>query len=110
MHQDGSCLDAGKIVYGQSFAIYALSEYALATADQQALDYAARTFDLLQIHCADTLNGGYLENLEADWTPAEAGFGGGDRKSLDTHMHLMEAFTTFTGHLKTTCIDASCVS
>ncbi len=94
MHQDGGLLDAGKIVYGQSFAIYALSEYFLATGEQQALDYASRTFNLLQIHCADTLNGGYVENLEEDWTPSEAGFCGGDRKSLDTHMHLMESFTT----------------
>jgi mannobiose 2-epimerase len=34
-----------------------------------------------------------LENLEADWTPAAAGFYAGDRKSLDTHMHLLESFT-----------------
>ena len=28
--RDGSCLDDGKVVYGQSFAIYALSEYYCA--------------------------------------------------------------------------------
>jgi mannobiose 2-epimerase len=94
VRQDGSCLDAGKIVYGQSFAIYALSEHYLATGDRRALDYASRTFNLLQIHCSDTLNGGYFENLEEDWRLSEAGFGGGDRKSLDTHMHLMESFAT----------------
>ncbi len=91
---NGARLDDGKVVYGQSFAIYALAEYAQATGDPRALELASRTFDLLQVHCADTRHGGYLENLEPDWTPSAPGFAAGDRKSLDTHMHLMESFTT----------------
>ena len=54
----------------------------------------ARTFDLLQKYCADTHYGGYYENVNRDWSPEEGGFAGGDRKGLDTHMHLMESFTT----------------
>jgi mannobiose 2-epimerase len=92
--RDGSRLDDGKVVYGQSFAIYALSEYYLATNAKRGLEYAEKTFDLLQTYCADTLRGGYFENLEPDWQVSEPGFCGGDRKGLDTHMHLMEAFTT----------------
>lgn len=92
--REGNCLDAGKVVYGQSFAIYALSEYYRATRDPRGLEYASETFDLLQVYCADTLRGGYYENLEQDWSLAPGGFYGGDRKGLDTHMHLMEAFTT----------------
>ena len=91
--RDGSRLDDGKVVYGQSFAIYALSEYYLATGNRIGLEYASRSFDLLQKHCADTQYGGYYENLEPDWQPATGGFHAGDRKGLDTHMHLMEAFT-----------------
>lgn len=94
VRQDGTCLDDGKVVYGQSFAIYALAEYALATGDARGLEYAEATFDLLQKYCADTGNGGYYENLERDWRLSEEGFAAGDRKSLDVHMHLMEAFTT----------------
>lgn len=90
---DGTCLDDGKVVYGQSFAIYAMAEYALATGSDEARDLAVATFDHLQKHCADRERGGYLENLERDWTPSAPGFHAGDRKSLDTHMHLMEAFT-----------------
>ena len=93
VRQDGSRLDDGKVVYGESFAIYALSEYARATDDPRGLDYASRTFDLLQKYAADTLRGGYYENIEPDWSVAPAGFCAGDRKGLDTHMHLMEAFT-----------------
>jgi mannobiose 2-epimerase len=94
VRRDGTALDEGKVVYGQSFVIYALSEYTLATGDPRGLDYAAQTFDLLQKYCADTRHGGYYENLEPDWTVAPGGFTAGDRKGLDTHMHLMEAFTT----------------
>lgn len=91
--REGKVLDAGKVVYGQSFAIYALSEFTLATGNYIGLEYAGKTFDLLQKYCADTYRGGYYENLEHDWTVSEPGFAGGDRKSLDIHMHLMEAFT-----------------
>lgn len=90
---DGGRLDDGKVVYGQSFAIYALAEYALATGGDEPRRLAEQTFDLLQIHCADTRYGGYRENLEPGWTPSAPGFHAGDRKSLDTHMHLLESFT-----------------
>lgn len=92
--RDGTVIDDGKVVFGQSFAIYVLSEYTLATGDPIGLEYAEKTFDLLQRYCADTARGGYYENLERDWTLSEPGFAAGDRKSLDIHMHLMEAFTT----------------
>jgi len=83
-----------KILYGHSFAIYSLSEYTLATGDPRGMEYAERCFDLLQIHGVDTLFGGYFEMFERDWTLAGPGSKGGDRKTLDVHMHLMEAFTT----------------
>ncbi len=92
--RDGSLLDNGKVVYGQTFAIYALAEYTLASGDQIGKEYACKTFDLLQKYCADTFYGGYRENMEPDWTPSESGFAAGDLKSLDIHMHTLEAFTT----------------
>ena len=96
VRSDGSSLDDAKITYGQSFAIYALSEHHCATGDTRALRFADHTFELLQTYAADTLYGGYHENLERDWVVAPQGMQGGDRKGLDTHMHLMEAFTTLT--------------
>jgi mannose 2-epimerase len=83
-----------KILYGLSFVIYALSEYTLATGDPRGIEHAQETFDLVQRHCADPEHGGYLEMFERDWTRCGPGSGGGDRKTLDVHMHLMEAFTT----------------
>lgn len=38
--------------------------------------------------------GGYFEMFNRDWTICGSGSQGGDRKTLDVHMHLMEAYTT----------------
>jgi len=83
-----------KIIYGHSFAIYSLSEYALATGDSRGREYACRVFDLIQKYCTDTFYGGYWEMFHRNWTLCGPGSQGGDRKTLDVHMHLMEAFTT----------------
>ena len=91
--RDGALADGGKLVYAQSFAIYSLSEYFLRHNNPAALEYAEKTFDLLQIYAADTLYGGYYENFESNWVRSAGGIYAGDRKSLDIHMHLMEAFT-----------------
>jgi mannose 2-epimerase len=83
-----------KIIYGHSFAIYSLSEYTLATGDKRGIEYAEKVFDLLQKYCVDSMYGGYWEMFHRDWTLCGPGSQGGDRKTLDVHMHLMEAFTT----------------
>ncbi len=82
-----------KILYGQSFAIYALAEFTRATADQRGMEYASKLFDLVQVYCTETAYGGYLEMFERDWRLCGPDADGGDRKTLDVHMHLMEAFT-----------------
>ncbi|WP_282160421.1 AGE family epimerase/isomerase [Ulvibacterium marinum] len=83
-----------KIAYGHSFIIYSFSEYTLASEDPRGLEYAEKCFDLLQKHAVDTFYGGYYEMFRRDWTLKGPGALGGDRKTLDVHMHLMEAFTT----------------
>lgn len=90
----GEVTNDQKIAYGHSFAIYSLSEYTLATGDPRGVEYAQRVFDLLQKHAVDTHYGGYFEMFERDWTLKGPGAAGGDRKTLDVHMHLMEALTT----------------
>ncbi len=94
MNRKGEVKIDQKIIYGHSFAIYSLSEYTLATGDQRGVEYAEKVFDLLQKYCADTRYGGYWEMFHRDWTMCGPGSQGGDRKTLDVHMHLMEAFTT----------------
>jgi len=83
-----------KILYGLSIAIYALSEYTLATGDRRGLEYAEKVFQLIQKHTKDPKHGGYFEMFERDWKRCPPGSGGGDRKTLDFHLHFMEALTT----------------
>ncbi|WP_394992334.1 AGE family epimerase/isomerase [Emticicia sp.] len=94
MNRKGEVVIDEKIVYGHSFAIYSLSEYTLATGDPRGREYAEKVFDLLQKHAVDTHFGGYWEMFHRNWDLKGAGAAGGDRKTLDAHMHLMEAFTT----------------
>ncbi|NCB08832.1 MAG: N-acylglucosamine 2-epimerase, partial [Bacteroidia bacterium] len=94
MDRKGNIKIDKKIVYGLSFAIYSLSEYTLATGDRRGIEFAEKTFDLIQKYAADTYYGGYFEMFSRDWKLAGPGPQGGDRKTLDVHMHLMEAFTS----------------
>lgn len=94
MDRHGNVQINQKIIYGHSFAIYSLSEYTLATGDPRGREYAEKSFDLVQKYCTDTMYGGYWEMFHRDWTLCGTGSQGGDRKTLDVHMHLMEAFTT----------------
>jgi mannobiose 2-epimerase len=86
-----TCWD--KIGYGQCFGVYAFSEYHLATGDERGREAALRSYDAISRHMVDVRHGGFLELFHRDWTPMPGGAGGGDRKSLDVHMHMMEAFT-----------------
>ncbi len=84
-----------KVGYGQCFGVYAFSEYFLATGDPLGKEMAMASYDAVCRHMLDTRRGGYLELLTRDWQPGPGGRYGGDRKSLDVHMHMMEALTTF---------------
>ncbi len=90
----GRITNASKVGYGQCFGVYAFSEYALATGDSRGREAAERTYAAIAKHMADTRYGGYLEIMRPDWQPERPGRYGGDRKSFDVHMHMMEALTT----------------
>ena len=92
--REGETTHADKIGYGQCFAVYAFSEYGLATGDTLGRDTAIKTHRAIGQHMADSQRGGYFEIMRPDWTPAPPGKQGGDRKSMDVHMHMMEALTT----------------
>ncbi len=93
--RQGTPMFKGKLGYGHCFGIYAFSEYFLATGDTLGREMAERTYSAVCRHMADTRHGGYLEIMQEDWQPERPGKFGGDRKSLDVHMHMMEALTTF---------------
>ena len=87
-----------KHLYGQSFALYAISEYALASGKKEPLDFASKHFNLLEAKSHDSQYGGYLEFFNEDWTPGTEGSylgGAPNLKLMNTHLHLLEAITTF---------------
>jgi len=94
VEEDGTSKDVNKIIYGHSFFIYGLSEYALLTGDTKAKDEAIRIFELLQTKAADKEHGGYFEHFDRYFNIKKARGDIEAHKSLDVHMHLMEAYTT----------------
>lgn len=88
-----------KHMYGQSFALYAISEYGMASKRTDVLDFAVAFFELLEKKAQDPVHGGYLEAFQRDWTAAPEGsqtpMGPAGVKLMNTHLHLMEAMTTF---------------
>ena len=91
--REGRPLVKDKIGYGQCFAIYAFSEHFLATEDQRGREAALASYSAVMENMADSRYGGFLEIMDEDWQPAGPGPAGGDRKSMDVHMHMMEALT-----------------
>ena len=95
---DGRPRQDGKHLYGQTFAIYALAEYARAAKDREALALARETFRLLERHAHDARHGGYRECFRRDWTPLRDGRRGllgqpAGLKLQNTHLHVLEALT-----------------
>ena len=93
-------LQPTKHLYGQAFGLYALSEYAMASGSSEALALAHRLFDLLETRAHDSTYGGYREFFARDWTTPAATVNSplgapADMKLMNTHMHLMEALTTY---------------
>jgi len=89
-----------KHLYGQAFGLLALSEYAAASGESEALADADELVDLIEHHAHDDHHGGYAESFAEDWSRLPDGsdgvMGPAGLKSMNTHLHLMEAFTAHT--------------
>ena len=93
----GQPLDTKKQFYAIGFVIYGLSEYARATDDNEALDYALQLFDCIEDHAFDPKHNGYIEACTRDWQPiADMRLSVLDAnypKSQNTHLHIIEPYT-----------------
>lgn len=100
LNADGTPLDTSKRVYGQAFAIYALSEYYRAFGDVNALNHAISVYNCLENHAYDRVNKGYYEALSRDWKMGEVEQVSNLNpyasacKTMNTHLHLLEAYTS----------------
>lgn len=93
----GNPLDTKKQIYALGFAIYGLSEYARATGDKEALDYAIRLFLCIEEHSFDPVKNGYCEAMTREWGEiADMRLSAKDeneRKTMNTHLHILEPYT-----------------
>jgi len=100
----GQPLDTKKQFYAIGFAIYGFSEYARATGDKEALDYALQLFDCIETHAFDPVNNGYIEAMTRDWQPiADMRLSELDAnypKSQNTHLHIIEPYANLYRTLK----------
>lgn len=95
LNSDGTVSDSSKMTYGLSFAIYGFSEYYRITQNRESLEKAIEIYNLLENHALDSQYGGYLEMFSADWRhlEGEGVVARGLAKSMNTHLHLLEAYT-----------------
>ena len=96
LHPSGQPLITRKQVYGQAFALYAISEYYRATGDPAALDQAIALYRLIEKHAADPADQGYFEAFSRDWSPLEdlrlSEKDANEQKTTNTNLHVLEAY------------------
>ena len=105
-------MNTRKQFYAIGFALYGLSEYARATGDREALEYALDMYDCIEEHALDREYNGYIEAMTRDWQPIadmrlselDANF----PKSQNTHLHIIEPYTNLLRCLKEMHAQESC--
>jgi len=93
----GRVKDPRKQIYANAFVIYAMAEYYRATGNEEALGTARAIFREVENHARDRERNGYIEALGRRWE--EIGDmrlsekDDNERKTMNTHLHLLEAYT-----------------
>ena len=109
---EGNPLDTKKQFYAIGFMIYGLTEYARATDDREALDYALDLYDCIEEHAFDSEHNGYIEACTREWgeiadmrlSDLDANY----PKSQNTHLHIIEPYTNLLRCLKEVQAQESC--
>lgn len=94
----GNAINTKKQVYAQAFTIYALTAFYQLTQNAQVLARALACFELLEKNTIDREREGYFEAFTRDWgiiedvrlSDKDLNF----PKSQNTHLHVLEAYTT----------------
>lgn len=94
---EGNPIDTKKQFYAIGFVIYGLSEYARATDDKEALEWAIKLFDVIEEHSFDPKYNGYIEACTREWKVIEdmrlSELDANYPKSQNTHLHIIEPYT-----------------
>ena len=104
LNSDGEPLDTKKQYYAIAFTIYGLSEYYLASGEEEALDMAYLLFLDIENHARDMEKGGYIEASTRDWQPIEdmrlSDHDANASKTMNTHLHILEGYTALLWALR----------
>ena len=100
----GNPKDTKKQFYAIGFMIYGLSEYARATGDHEALEYAIQLYECIEEHSLDKQYNGYIEACTREWGEIEdmrlSELDANFPKSQNTHLHIIEPYTNLFRALK----------
>jgi mannobiose 2-epimerase len=93
----GERLDEKKQIYALAFAVYGLSEYYRSSKNERAKEIAIELYNTILKYSYDEKSGGYIEALTRDWKETGdlrlSAKDANEKKSMNTHLHLLEAFT-----------------
>ncbi len=93
----GNPLQSKKQVYAQAFALYAFTEYYLATKNEESLKEAIKFFHLIERYSFDAKENGYFEAFDERWNLLEdlrlSDKDANAKKTMNTHLHVLEAYT-----------------
>ena len=121
---DGTPKVSKKQIYGEAFCCYGLSEYAAAVKElktspnaaelaEEAMNHALDIYNLLETYARDPDDGGYVEARAMDWKPTtDMILSSKDMncpKSMNTNIHVMEAFTTLYRNIPVVFPDAGAI-
>jgi mannobiose 2-epimerase len=94
---EGNPLDTKKQVYAIAFIIYGLSEYYIASGDENVKALAISLYHLLVDKSFDSKETGYFEAFTREWQPIEdlrlSEKDANEKKTMNTHLHVLEAYT-----------------
>jgi mannobiose 2-epimerase len=96
----GAPKDTRKQTYAQAFAIYAFSAYYKATGEKAALGKAIEIFGLLEKYGEDKSLKGFYEACDRTWAPSDLYLDekcSKEKKSMNTMLHVLEAFNGLYG-------------
>jgi len=92
----GNATDSKKQTYAQAFGIYAFTAYYNLTDNSDALDISVNLLRFIENSCADRQVGGYLETCsnsrKASVDHRLSEFDLDAPKTMNTHLHVMEAY------------------
>lgn len=94
----GKPVNTKKQIYAQAFVIYAFCSYYKLTNNSEALKQTLHLFELIEQYAIDHVNDGYLEAFTREWNLIDD-LRLSDKdlnypKSQNTHLHIMEAYTS----------------